>query len=60
MLSPRTRNRKLVEVLKQKRERMQQGHIYKEDNSGGQVDNILESKKTGGKETIPYPHICSK
>lgn len=49
-----------MEVLKQKRERMQQGHIYKEDNSGGQVENILESKKTGGKETIPYPHICSK
>lgn len=50
----------LVEVLKQKSERMQYGHIYKEDNSGAQVQNILESGKTGGKETTHHPHICSK
>ena len=52
--------RYLVEVLKQKSERMQYGHIYKEDNSRGQVKNILESGKTGGKETIHHPHICPK
>lgn len=49
-----------MEVLKQKSERMQYGHIFKEDNSGGQVENILESGKTGGKETIHHTHICPK
>lgn len=50
-----------MEVLKQKSERMRHGHNYKKDNSGSQVENVLESeKKTGGKKTIHYPHICSK
>lgn len=56
---PHAKN-KLMEVLKQKSERMQYGHIFKEDNSGGQVENILESGKTGGKETIHHTHICPK
>lgn len=50
------RNRKLMEVLKQESESMQHGHIYTEDNSRGQVENVLESEQTGGKETNHYPH----
>lgn len=34
-----------MEVLKQKSERMRHGHIYKKDNSGSQVENVLESEK---------------
>lgn len=57
---PHIKDRKLMEVVKQKREKMRHGHINNKDNYGGQVENVLESEKNGGKKTIHYPHICSK
>lgn len=44
-----------MEVLKQKSERMRHGHIYKKDNSGSQVENVLESEKNWWQED--YPHL---
>lgn len=50
---PHIRNRKQMEVLKQKSERMRHGHIYKKDNSGSQVENVLESEKNWWQEDYP-------
>ena len=39
---------------------MGHGYFDKEDNSSGQVENVLESEKTGNKEIIHHLHICLK